>query len=66
MALAMATAGPDGQMLERYEYAEIRYGPRLAANNEPAADHAARSRACRGAGVLFDSGGARRWCLRSQ
>ena len=37
MALAMATAGPDGQMLERYEYAEIRYGPRLAANVEPAA-----------------------------
>ena len=37
MALAMATAGPDGQMLERYEYAEIRYGPRLTANNEPAA-----------------------------
>ena len=37
MALAMATAGPDGQMLERYEYAEIRYGPRLAANNEPTA-----------------------------
>ena len=37
MALAMATAGPDGQMLERYEYAEIRYGPRLAASNEPAA-----------------------------
>ena len=37
MALAMATAGPDGQMLERYEYAEIRYGPRLAANIEPAA-----------------------------
>ena len=36
MALAMATAGPDGQMLERYEYAEIRYGPRLAGNNEPA------------------------------
>ena len=37
MALAMATAGPDGQMLERFEYAEIRYGPRLAANNQPAA-----------------------------
>ena len=36
MALAMATAGPDGQMLERYEYAEIRYGSRLAADIEPA------------------------------
>ena len=35
MALAMATAGPDGQMLERYEYAEIRYGARLAADIEP-------------------------------
>jgi hypothetical protein len=36
MALAMATAGPDGQMLERYEYAEIRYGARVAADSEPA------------------------------
>ena len=36
MALAMATAGPDGQMLERYEYAEIRYGPSLTADIEPA------------------------------
>ncbi len=34
MALAMATAGPDGQMLERYEFAEIRYGARLATDIE--------------------------------
>ncbi len=34
MALAMATAGPDGQMLERYEYAEIRYGARPAVHSE--------------------------------
>ena len=31
MALAMATAGPEGQMLERYEYATIDYA-------EPAPD----------------------------
>ena len=36
MALAMATAGSDGQMLERYEYAEIRYGARSAPDIEPA------------------------------
>lgn len=33
LALAMATVGPDGQMLERYEYAAIDYQERAADDN---------------------------------